>query len=154
MEDRLQVLKSLLLTGEAHTQESIQKYLKQKKYKVNQSTISRDLKRLGAIRTIDPDGSLVYRLADSLSSAPIPHGLLGSLSSLVLEIHHNDYMIVLKTSPGSAALIARHIDSSRIEGVLGTIAGDDTVFIALHSGFKASSIAKQFATEFGITSPG
>jgi transcriptional regulator of arginine metabolism len=49
----------------------------------------------------------------------------------VLEIEHNEVMIIIQTSPGAAQLIARLLDSlSKSDGVLGTIAGDDTIFIA------------------------
>jgi len=151
MEDRLLLIKNLLLSGEATTQESIQQFLKQKKFKVNQSTVSRDLKRLGAIRALDQDGQAVYRLAESMNSAPIPQNLLGSLSSLVLGIEFNDYNIVLKTSPGSAALIARHIDSSRIDGVIGTIAGDDTIFIAVKKPIYTAKIVQLLKSGLGIS---
>ena len=53
------------------------------------------------------------------------------LKQLVLEIMHNDVMVIIRTSPGAAQLIARLLDSvGKAEGVLGTIAGDDTIFIA------------------------
>jgi transcriptional regulator of arginine metabolism len=53
------------------------------------------------------------------------------LSQLVLDIQHNDVMVIIRTSPGAAQLIARLLDSvGKKEGVLGTIAGDDTIFIA------------------------
>ena len=53
------------------------------------------------------------------------------LRQLVLDIEHNDVMIIIRTSPGAAQLIARLLDSlGKSDGVLGTIAGDDTIFIA------------------------
>jgi len=53
------------------------------------------------------------------------------LKQLVIDIEHNDVMIIVRTSPGAAQLIARLLDSlSKSDGVLGTIAGDDTIFIA------------------------
>ena len=52
------------------------------------------------------------------------------LKNLVLDIDHNDFVIVIKTSPGAAQLIARLLDSiGKPEGILGTIAGDDTIFV-------------------------
>jgi transcriptional regulator of arginine metabolism len=53
------------------------------------------------------------------------------LRQLVLDIEHNESMVIIRTSPGAAQLIARLLDSvGKAEGVLGTIAGDDTIFIA------------------------
>ena len=52
------------------------------------------------------------------------------LKNLVLDIDHNDFVIVIKTSPGAAQLIARLLDSiGKPEGILGSIAGDDTIFV-------------------------
>lgn len=93
---------------------------------VNQSKISRLLSKFGAVRTRNPRMEMVYQLPAELSlpttSSPLKH--------LVTDIDHNGTLIVLKTSPGAAQLIARLLDSmGKAEGILGTIAGDDTIFI-------------------------
>ena len=94
---------------------------------ISQSKVSRMLSKYGAVRTRNAKQEMVYCLPAELSvpSAKSP------LSQLVLEIEHNDVMVIIRTSPGAAQLIARLLDSvGRKEGVLGTIAGDDTIFIA------------------------
>lgn len=93
---------------------------------VNQSKISRMLSKFGAVRTRNPKMEMVYQLPVELSvpttSSP--------LKNLVTDIDHNQMLIVVKTSPGAAQLIARLLDSmGKAEGILGTIAGDDTIFI-------------------------
>ena len=93
---------------------------------VNQSKISRMLTKFGAIRTRNTKMEMVYQLPAELSvpttSSP--------LKNLVIDIDHNDVLVVVRTSPGAAQLIARLLDSmGKAEGILGTIAGDDTIFI-------------------------
>lgn len=94
---------------------------------ISQSKVSRMLSKFGAVRTRNAKQEMVYCLPAELSvpSARSP------VRQLVLEIEHNDVMVIIRTSPGAAQLIARLLDSvGRKEGVLGTIAGDDTIFIA------------------------
>ncbi|MCC5878552.1 MAG: transcriptional regulator ArgR [Idiomarina sp.] len=94
---------------------------------ISQSKVSRMLSKYGAVRTRNAKQEMVYCLPAELSvpSARSP------VRQLVLEIEHNDVMVIIRTSPGAAQLIARLLDSvGRKEGVLGTIAGDDTIFIA------------------------
>ena len=134
---RLNSLRALLSAGEISTQDELATELHRQKFTVTQSTISRDLRRLGAVKTQDSTGRTVYRMPDEISS-PVP--LLSSgLRDLLVDIEHNGSMIVIHTTPGSASLIARQLDHSRPEGILGTIAGDDTIFVAPASSRKIES---------------
>ncbi|MGL4473180.1 MAG: transcriptional regulator ArgR [Shewanella sp.] len=94
---------------------------------INQSKVSRMLSKFGAVRTRNAKQEMVYCLPAELG---VPTA--GSpLKNLVLDVDHNQAMIVVKTSPGAAQLIARLLDSmGKSEGILGTIAGDDTIFIS------------------------
>jgi len=94
---------------------------------INQSKVSRMLSKFGAVRTRNAKQEMVYCLPAELgvptTSSP--------LKNLVIDLDHNDSLIVIRTSPGAAQLIARLLDSiGKAEGILGTIAGDDTIFIA------------------------
>ena len=84
------------------------------------------LSKFGAVRTRNAKQEMVYCLPAELG---VPTA--GSpLKNLVLDVDHNQAMIVVRTSPGAAQLIARLLDSiGKPEGILGTIAGDDTIFI-------------------------
>lgn len=94
---------------------------------INQSKVSRMLSKFGAVRTRNAKQEMVYCLPAELgvptTSSPV--------KNLVIDLDHNDSLIVIRTSPGAAQLIARLLDSiGKAEGILGTIAGDDTIFIA------------------------
>jgi transcriptional regulator of arginine metabolism len=128
--DRLQILKEILFEGSASTQDEIRDELERRKFSVTQSTVSRDLKRIGAIKTLDTEGRTVYRLGEDFMNAPVPTLVANNMRELVTEVTSNGMIIVVHTSPGSASLVARHIDSSLSGEVLGTIAGEDTIFVA------------------------
>ncbi len=94
---------------------------------INQSKVSRMLSKFGAVRTRNAKQEMVYCLPAELG-VPTANA---QLRNLVLDVDHNGSMIVVRTSPGAAQLIARLLDSmGKAEGILGTIAGDDTIFIA------------------------
>ncbi|QBQ63210.1 transcriptional regulator ArgR [Actinobacillus indolicus] len=122
-----EAFKSLLKEEKFSSQSEIVTALQELGFEhINQSKVSRMLSKFGAVRTRNTKMEMVYQLPAELSvpttSSP--------LKNLVIDIDHNDVLIVVRTSPGAAQLIARLLDSmGKAEGILGTIAGDDTIFI-------------------------
>ncbi|MBA6329147.1 transcriptional regulator ArgR [Colwellia sp. MB02u-6] len=124
----VQAFKDLLKQEQFSSQADIAEALKSQGFEnISQSKVSRMLSKFGAVRTRNARQEMVYCLPAELGmpTAKSP------LKQLVLDIEHNDVMVIIRTSPGAAQLIARLLDSlSKSDGVLGTIAGDDTIFIA------------------------
>ena len=118
-------IQQLLQKGEASTQEDIRQALLEGGLDVNQAMISRVLHKVGAIK-MNEAGHTVYRLPAELAAVTAKN----SLSQLILGIAHNEAQIVIQTMPGSAQLVARLLDQGKKMGVLGTVAGDDTIFVA------------------------
>ena len=127
-ETLIQAFKELLKQEQFSSQGEIVEALKTQGFdNISQSKISRLLSKFGAVRTRNARQEMAYALPAELGvpTAKSP------LAQLVLDIQHNDVMIIIKTSPGAAQLIARLLDSlGKSDGLLGTIAGDDTIFIA------------------------
>lgn len=127
-EELIKAFKSLLKEERFGSQGDIVDALKAQGFdNVSQSKVSRMLTRFGAVRTRNAKQEMVYCLPAELGmpTAKSP------LRQLVLDVEHNESMVIIRTSPGAAQLIARLLDSvGKAEGVLGTIAGDDTIFIA------------------------
>jgi transcriptional regulator of arginine metabolism len=123
---RLEALRELLNQGKLSTQDELREELESRKFAVTQSTISRDLRRLGAVKAVDPDGRTVYRLGAE-PAVPVSGN---SLRDLIQDIRSNGSIIVIHTLPGTASLIALHLDRVKPGGILGTLAGDDTIFVA------------------------
>lgn len=123
----IEALKALLMAGSVGTQEEIKHALEQQGYPLNQSKISRLLRKLGAIKITNEHKEIVY----TLPREPAPPTSKNVLSQLVINITLNESLIVIHTNPGSASLIGRLLDHNNQElHILGTVAGDDTVFIA------------------------
>jgi len=100
--------------------------LKEERFGSQAEIVTAMLSRFGAVRTRNAKMEMVYCLPVELgvptTSSP--------LKNLVLDVDHNGALVVIHTSPGAAQLIARLLDSlGKAEGILGTIAGDDTIFI-------------------------
>lgn len=127
MDKLSEAFKSLLKEEKFSSQSEIVSALQELGFdNINQSKVSRMLSKFGAVRTRNTKMEMVYQLPTELgvptTSSP--------LRNLVVDIDHNDLLIVVRTSPGAAQLIARLLDSmGKSEGILGTIAGDDTIFI-------------------------
>jgi len=124
----VQAFKGLLKQEQFGSQGEIVEALKAQGFEnISQSKVSRMLSKFGAVRIRNAREDMVYCLPAGLGvpTAKSP------LRQLVLDIEHNEMMIIIRTSPGAAQLIASLLDSlSKSDGVLGTIAGDDTIFIA------------------------
>jgi transcriptional regulator of arginine metabolism len=144
-QERLAVLKQLIREGEASTQEELCDALRKKKFDVTQSTVSRDLRRIGAVKTTNAEDEVVYVLPDDVIRSRVNTPLDG----LLTEIVANESMIVIHTTPGSASLVARHLDNMRSALlILGTLAGDDTIFVVPESVKKISATVKRIKDEF------
>ncbi|HET8816354.1 MAG TPA: transcriptional regulator ArgR [Pseudidiomarina sp.] len=127
-DELIEAFKALLKQERYGSQTAIVEALKERGFSnISQSKVSRLLSKYGAVRTRNARQEMVYCLPPELG---IP-STRAPLTQLVLDIQHNDVMVIIRTTPGAAQLIARLLDSvGKQEGVLGTIAGDDTIFIA------------------------
>ncbi|MCY7294465.1 transcriptional regulator ArgR [Alteromonas sp. a30] len=127
-EDEIKAFREILNNESYGSQGEIVEALKDMGFShISQSKVSRMLSKFGAVRARNAKGDMVYCLPPELGMPTAK----SSLKQLVLDVTHNNVMIVIRTTPGAAQLIARLLDSlGRSEGVLGTIAGDDTIFIA------------------------
>lgn len=124
-------IRDLLYRGVRGTQSDIVKELKKQRIVASQASVSRALKRLRAEKHRDSDGEIVWWLpGDSSVSKPSATASSSPVKALVKEVVFNETMIVVHTVPGGAGQVAYLLDRKRPAGILGTIAGDDTVFVA------------------------
>lgn len=106
---------------------------------LSQAKISRLLAKLGAVKSRNTSDQTVYILPEELVIPRSKH----AIQSVVLGVKHNNMQIILKTGIGGAPLIARMLDSmGEAAGILGTLAGDDTIFIAPTDVTKIDEIAE------------
>jgi transcriptional regulator of arginine metabolism len=121
----------LLRTSQIENQEQLLGRLARLGVEATQASVSRDLKELGVVKV---DG--VYQLPQ------IAPGQSPLLDKLTAE-YAGDNLVVFRTSPGHASMLAAHIDRHRVSGLIGTIAGDDTIFAAVRSAKDQASVVKQ-----------
>ncbi|WP_425482341.1 transcriptional regulator ArgR [Enterobacteriaceae endosymbiont of Donacia thalassina] len=146
----IKLFKNLIKQEKFSTQTEIVRALQAEGFhKINQSKVSRMLTKFGAVRIRNTKMEMVYCLPLELG---VPN-TTSPLKNLVLDIDYNDILIIIHTSPGAAQLIARLLDSlGKAEGILGTIAGDDTIFVVPTRLFKTihlyNSIQNLFEQKF------
>ena len=146
---RLRILADLIRGGTVASQEEATAKLKAAGFAVTQATVSRDLESLGAVK-LKRGGVLSYSLPDQLGAGDWSTGRLERLmGEFVLSIEAAGQMIILKTPPGSAHLVASALDQARLPDVAGTVSGDDTMFVALRDGVDVRSALGRFARMAG-----
>jgi transcriptional regulator of arginine metabolism len=134
-----QILK--LLTGEpVASQDDLRRQLIHLGVRVTQATLSRDLRELRLVKTVDGYKPLATAKADD--APPVP-ALARALKEFLLDIRPAQNMLVLKTPPGGAQPLAAAVDSERWKEVAGTLAGDDTVLIITPSRTARAAIQKR-----------
>ncbi len=136
-ESRRQSIVELIRSGSPPTQWDLAKALEGRGFQVTQSTVSRDLAELGAIKI---DGA--YRLPESRAGEP------GGLELTALE-PVGDNLIVLRTPVGQATAVALRIDRAGIDEIVGTVAGDDTIFVAVRNAPEQRRAIKAILGLFG-----
>ena len=105
-----------------------------------QATVSRDLLELGAVR-LKRGGSIRYVMPDQVETGHAAEKLDRLLAEWVDAIIPAGNLLVLKTPPGSANLVANALDAAGLEEVAGTLAGDDTIFVAIADGTNPNAVA-------------
>lgn len=115
------------------TQEELVIRLREEGYSVTQATISRDIKDMNIIKMLAEDGRHYKYVAQQPKELSTADKFLRMFKNTVLSIRSSETLIVLRTEAGSAGPAAALIDRLDFEEVLGVIAGDDTVFVAVDS---------------------
>jgi transcriptional regulator of arginine metabolism len=139
----VETLKTLLIEGQTGTQEELCEALENRGFKVNQSTVSRLLRKIKAIKVENEKGDTVY----SLPREPAPPSITPPLRGMVIDIVANETTIVIYTTPGSASIIARILDYKKPNSdILGTIAGDDTIFVVPKSVQNTKKLQNELKT--------
>ncbi|MGN1112486.1 MAG: arginine repressor [Acutalibacteraceae bacterium] len=124
------------------TQDELLTILKSEGYKATQATISRDIKDLRLVKTLGSDGKYRYVTAE-LNTTNLQSGFSSLFGTAVVSIDRAENLVVIKTLSGMAQAICASLDSINYSSVVGTIAGDDTIFIACRSKELAAELADE-----------
>lgn len=132
----------LITDNDIETQEELLNLLCKQGFKVTQATVSRDIKELRLVKTPSGSGGYKYSAGNKID-LDISSSLNTLFKNTVISVDFAVNMVVLKTMSGMAQGVCTAIDSMQWDGILGTIAGDDTIFIVARSNSKAVTIASE-----------
>ncbi|MEM7094803.1 MAG: arginine repressor [Actinomycetota bacterium] len=142
---RQTTIASLLADEVVTSQEQVVEHLATQGITATQATVSRDLEDLGAIKVRMPGGVAAYAIPDHPHEQVLPAGHLRRVfSEWVVGAEASANIVVLRTLPGSAHVVASAIDRSGVEQVLGTVAGDDTLLVVVAAGHEGDDVAELF----------
>jgi len=125
------------------TQEDLAEHLRTHNYVVTQATVSRDIKELRLIKVLSDNGIYKYATVDK-AEAGLQERFIRIFSQSVITINAAGHLIVIKTITGSASAAAEAIDSMKWTEIAGTIAGDNTIFVAVKDVKHVTELIKRF----------
>ena len=146
-ERRQRAIADLIRAGELASQEELAERLSTLGFAVTQATISRDLEQIGAVK-VRRAGQLSYALPEQVHTPPEPR-LAAVLRDFVRSVDTASNLVVVKSPPGSAHMIGVVLDQSDFPEIVGTICGDDTVFVACPSPDVAAELATRLREAIG-----
>lgn len=146
--ERKRDLLRILHSGKASSQKDIVDALRAAGHEVTQATVSRDLREVGAAKLRSGE-DFVYLLPDELGrthgSDLMIRNLERTLEEFSLDVRTAHSLVVVLTAPGHGSAVARAIDLAGLDEVAGTVAGDDTIFVATPSPDQAMTLATKWS---------
>ena len=141
--NRLEALRLIISSQQLGSQDELLNALQKEGFKLTQATLSRDLKQLKVAKAASMSGHYVYVLPNETMykrvSTPNSIREMMKVPGFV-SINFSGNIGIIKTRPGYASSIAWNIDNSDIPEILGTIAGDDTIFVVIKEGIKHQQV--------------
>ena len=142
---RLEALRLIISSQQLGSQDELLAALQKDGFKLTQATLSRDLKQLKVAKAASMSGNYIYVLPNETMykrvSTPNSIREMMTVPGFV-SISYSGNMGVIKTRPGYASSIAWNIDNSDIPEIIGTIAGDDTIFIVIKEGVRHHEVTR------------
>jgi transcriptional regulator of arginine metabolism len=148
---RQHIIERLLGDEAVSSQEQLVELLAARGVSATQPTVSRDLDDLGAVKVRVGGGAGVYAVP-----VPVEERAMGDdhlrrvLSDWVVEVGRSANLICLRTPPGSAHVVGSALDRAGLDGVLATVAGDDTLLVVASEGADAGALAERLRNHAGL----
>jgi transcriptional regulator of arginine metabolism len=129
------------------TQSEVAAALREHGISTVQATVSRDIAQLGLVKVRGPEGRLVYALPGAEDLDRLAE-LTAALNRWAIDMTSSANLVVLRTPPGYAQPLARAIDHAGLADVAGTVAGDDTIFVAAREGLTGAELAAELSHHY------
>lgn len=151
-QQRLQIISRLIDQESIANQPQLQELLKQQGIEATQATVSRDLEELGAIKIRVAGGETIYAIAEYAPARIAPSEQLRRvMAEWVGEVTSSGNLVVVRTPPGCAHVVASALDRSGLDGLLGTVAGDDTILCIATEEMSGALLAEQLRALSGVS---
>jgi transcriptional regulator of arginine metabolism len=151
-QQRQQIISRLIAQENIANQPQLQELLREQGIEATQATISRDLEELGAIKIRVAGGDTVYAIAEYAPARIAPSDQLRRvMAEWVAEVSSSGNLVVVRTPPGCAHVVASALDRSGLVGLLGTVAGDDTILCIATEDMSGAGLAEQLRSLSGVT---
>ena len=141
---RLELVAETLRAGSFGSQQNLWSALRRRGLPISTSTLSRDLKQLGVRRIRTADGVFAYRMPEARPVATSAASYRRRFNTSVTGIRRSGFVVLVFTPPGEAQLVGRLLDAAALPGLLGTVAGDDTVIGIAEDVASARQLEAQF----------
>ena len=144
-------IERLLGDHEVTSQEKLVALLADEGIDSTQATVSRDLEDLGAVKVRVPGGDSVYAIPEHPADRAVPADQLRRvLGEWVVDVSSSGNLVVLRTPPRSAHVVASALDRTGLEGSIGTVAGDDTLMVVAAEGVRGVALADRLRSLAGL----
>ena len=140
---RQSIILDLISKNDIETQEELLELLKKAGYNVTQATISRDIRELKLTKIANDHGGQKYSVMHQNNNKDISDKYIRIFHDALVSVDTAGNILVLKTVAGMAMAVAAAIDSMHFEGVVGCIAGDDTIFCAVKTGEETIKLSEK-----------
>ena len=149
---RQHVVAKLLSTHAVTSQEQLVALLAKEGVAATQATVSRDLDEIGAVKVRTGGGETLYAVPELPKDQRAPEDLLRrAFAEFVVEVAHSANLVVLRTPPGTANLVAAALDRASRADVVGTVAGDDTIIVVASEATTGRALAGAFRELAGLS---
>ncbi len=138
--ERQDAIRSIVRDERVRTQRALVDLLKKRNYVCTQATVSRDITEMGLKKL--PEG--VYVLAEDLH-------LQRMVADLVTDVKHTENLVIVKASTGTAPGVAAALDAAELDGILGSIAGDDTILVITNGAADGQRLVDQLNQFRGVS---
>ncbi len=143
--DRKKAILDIVSKYEVDTQETLQALLLERGFNVTQATVSRDIKELSLLKTMGANGNYKYSLPPKSSESNARSSFYSLFSDAVLSVDTALNTVVIKCSTGMANAVCSKLDSVGFGSVVGTLAGDDTIFVLMRTEKDAVNMAQELS---------
>ena len=134
---------NIVRTRDIDTQEQLLEELRARGFTTTQATISRDIKELRLVKELTGSGGYRYALSERKTASTSDTRLRNIFKEGVISVDVAQNIVVVRTMPGLASAACSALDNMEIEGVVGTLAGDDTGILIM----RDNALAQQFSSE-------